>query len=100
MTRRRRSGRTFAEKLQRLILGRPLKVAAARSQKLGRPSALAILSSDALSSVAYAIDAMMRVLLPAGAVAFVFVPRLSVAIIVLLLTLVFSYRQTVKAYPS
>jgi amino acid transporter len=60
-----------------------------------------VLSGDALGSVAYATEAMVRVLLPVvGVAAFSIVLPLSTVIVVLLATLVFSYRQTIKAYPS
>jgi amino acid transporter len=63
--------------------------------------ALAILSSDALSSVASATEEMLRVLIPAvGVAAFGLGLPIGGAIIGLLLLLVFSYRQTIKAYPS
>jgi amino acid transporter len=66
-----------------------------------KPVGLAILSSDALSSVAYATEEMIKVLLPvAGLAAFSLGVPLAGAIILLLLTLVFSYRQTIRAYPS
>jgi amino acid transporter len=63
--------------------------------------ALAILSSDALSSVAYATEEMLRVLLPAvGVAAFTLSLPIGGAIIALLLLLILSYRQTIQAYPS
>jgi amino acid transporter len=63
--------------------------------------ALAVLSSDALSSVAYATEEMVRVLLPvAGVAAFTLSVPISALIVGLLLLLVLSYRQTIKAYPS
>ena len=59
-------------------------------------------ASDALSSVAYATEEMLAVLLPvaAGALAFGALLPLSLGIVALLVILVFSYRQTIKAYPS
>jgi amino acid transporter len=63
--------------------------------------ALAILSSDALSSVAYATEEMLRVLIPAvGIAAFTLSLPVGGAIVTLLLLLMFSYRQTIQAYPS
>ena len=55
--------------LRRLLLGRPLPSHAERKERLSKPMALAILSSDALSSVAYATEEMLRVLLPVAGVA-------------------------------
>jgi amino acid transporter len=72
-----------------------------RREHLDKRAGLAVLSGDALGSVAYATEAMVRVLIPvAGIAAFSFVLPLSSVIIALLATLVFSYRQTIKAYPS
>lgn len=60
-----------------------------------------ILASDAISSVAYAVDEMLFVLIPVvGAASFIFMPRIALAIIILLLILTFSYRQVVEAYPN
>src|SRR5438270_6780914 len=85
----------------RLLRGRPRRTDEAQRERLSNPLALAVLSSDALSSVAYANEEMLRVLLPvAAAASFALVLPISGAIILLLLTLVFSYRQTIKAYPT
>lgn len=60
-----------------------------------------ILSSDSISSVAYAVEEILLVLVPAvGLVSFVWMPRIALAIIALLLILVFSYRHVVDAYPN
>jgi len=58
-------------RLRRLLLGAPLPSHVEQQERLSNPMALAILSSDALSSVAYATEEMLRVLLPvAGGAAF------------------------------
>lgn len=60
-----------------------------------------ILASDAISSVAYAVEEMLWVLIPVvGAASFIWMPRIAFAIIGLLLILTFSYRQVVEAYPN
>lgn len=60
-----------------------------------------ILSSDAISSVAYAVEELLLVLIPViGVASFIWMPRLAVVIILLLLTLAFSYSQVVDAYPQ
>ena len=87
--------------IRRLLLGHALPTSGERREHLGRPAGLAVLSGDALGSVAYATEAMVRVLIPvAGVAAFSFVLPISSVIIALLATLVFSYRQTIKAYPT
>src|SRR5262249_28752344 len=62
--------------------------------------ALAVFSSDALSSVAYATEAILFVLVAAGALALPLVMEISVGIAILLLLVGFSYRQTIYAYPN
>lgn len=60
-----------------------------------------ILASDAISSVAYAVDEMLYVLIPVvGVASFIWMPRISLAIIGLLIILTLSYRQVVEAYPN
>ena len=87
--------------LRRIFLGYPLLTSQLKHERLGRPAALAIFASDMLSSVAYATEEMLRAMLPAiGLLAFSYVLPLSVVIAVLLFVLLFSYRQTIKAYPT
>jgi amino acid transporter len=88
--------------LKRLILGPALPTAHLVHERLGKVTALAIFSSDALSSVAYATEEMLRPLFIAGAVvvAFSLILPLSLVIVGVLAILMFSYRQTIKAYPS
>ncbi|MCU1463034.1 MAG: putative integral rane protein [Acidimicrobiales bacterium] len=88
-------------RLTRLLLGPALPTSADRHERLSNPEALAILSSDALSSVAYATEEMVKVLLPvAGIAAFALSVPLSGVVILLLVTLIVSYRQTIRAYPN
>jgi amino acid transporter len=95
------SGALLGHPLRRTLLGRPLPTSGERREHLDKRAGLAVLSGDALGSVAYATEAMVRVLIPvAGIAAFSYVLPLSSVIIALLATLVFSYRQTIKAYPS
>ena len=84
-----------------VFFGRRLRTDQEMHERLTNPIALAVFASDALSSVAYATEEMLVVLLPvAGAVAFGALMPLSIGIVALLVILVFSYRQTIKAYPS
>jgi amino acid transporter len=88
--------------VKRAVLGPAIPTHRLIHERLGKVTALPIFSSDALSSVAYATEEMLRVLVIAGvgAVMFSLVFPISIAIAVILITLVFSYRQTIKAYPS
>jgi amino acid transporter len=85
--------------LKRLLVGRPLSTALAQSERIGRLPGLAVFSSDALSSVAYASEEILLVLAPAGAAAVAFAAPVAIAIVVLLFLVVASYRQVIPAYP-
>jgi amino acid transporter len=86
--------------LKRLLVGSPISTAHAEHERLSRLTGLAVLSSDALSSVAYATEEILRVLMVGGAAALTLSTPVSLVIAILLLTVVFSYRQTIFAYPS
>ena len=86
---------------KRLVLGRPLATSRLEHERLGRPTALAVFSSDNMSSVAYATEEILRVLIPAiGILAFTYVLPISAVIVLIEAILIFSYRQTIKAYPT
>lgn len=87
-------------RLKRLIIGEPLATAAAGHERLTKVKALAVLSSDALSSVAYATEQIMRVLLLAGTAALSASMGIGLVLVILLFVVGFSYRQTIKAYPT
>jgi len=86
---------------KRLLVGRPLASERLEDQKLSKTTALAVLSSDAISSVAYATEQILFVLavLP-GVVASTYVFPISVVIVALLVLVGLSYRQTIFAYPG
>jgi amino acid transporter len=86
-------------RLKRVLIGAPLSTAEAVHERLSKVKALAVLSSDALSSVAYATEETLRVLVTVGVGAIVFSPPIAIAITVLLAIVTFSYRQTICAYP-
>src|SRR5919199_6415099 len=86
--------------LKRLIIGRPLESELQEHQRLNKFLALAVFSSDALSSVAYATEAILVVLLAGGIAALPLSIPVSVGIGLLLLIVGFSYRQTIFAYPN
>jgi len=89
-----------ASLLKRLIVGKPMPLAQARHERLSKTVALAVFSSDALSSVAYATEEILLVLVLAGAAAAHLLVPISLAIAALLVIVVVSYQQTVHAYPS
>jgi amino acid transporter len=86
--------------MKRALLGRPIHNDEAGHQRLSNPVALAVFSSDALSSVAYATEEIVLALAVAGAGALAIAWPISLAIGALLIIVAFSYRQTIKAYPS
>lgn len=88
-------------RLKRRFLGPPLHTEALEHERLGNPTALAVFASDCISSSAYASEEILRILVPAvGIFAFSLVVPLTVAMLVVLIFLTLSYRQTIKEYPS
>ncbi|MNK63196.1 hypothetical protein D3C87_824070 [compost metagenome] len=85
--------------LKRFLIGRPLKSNELGEQKLNKTKALAILSSDALSSVAYGPEQILIVLVTLSAAAFWYSIPIAVGVLVLLAALILSYRQIIFAYP-
>lgn len=85
---------------KRWLLGRPLATAQASRERLSNPVALAIFSSDPLSSVAYATEEILLVLVLAGTAALHYSIGISLVIVVMVAILAASYRQTIYAYPS
>ena len=86
--------------LKRVVIGRPLENEALKHEKYTVFWGLPILSSDAISSVAYATEEILLVLVPAiGLLSYHYLTFVSGAIILLLAILTFSYRQTIQSYP-
>ncbi|MGG2057521.1 APC family permease [Lysinibacillus pakistanensis] len=84
---------------KRYVIGKPLRSDALGEQKLSKTKALAILSSDALSSVAYGPEQILIVLMTVSTIAFWYSLPIAAGVIVLLTALIFSYRQVIFAYP-
>src|ERR687893_573858 len=85
--------------LKRLVIGSPLDTERQSHERLSKRVALAVFSSDALSSVAYATEEILHVLVLGGIAALYLSMPVAGAIAVLLFVVAFSYRQTIKAYP-
>ncbi len=85
---------------RRVLFGSPLATAQEIEQRLPKWKALAVFSSDVLSSVAYATEASMFTLLAVGTIAFSYLMPIAIVIVALLVLVTFSYRQTIRAYPS
>ncbi len=90
----------MARSLKTMLLGDPLHNREAMHQRLSNPVALAVFSSDALSSVAYAPGEIMLMLAIAGTAALSLTLPIAIAIGVLLIVVVLSYRQTIREYPG
>src|SRR5215813_12307598 len=82
------------------LVGRPLQTADAPHQAIGKAVGLAVFSSDALSSTAYATQEILIILAMAGTAAMTWVLPVSAAIVGLLVILTVSYEQTIHAYPG
>lgn len=86
--------------IKRLLIGRPLKSTELGEQKLNKTKALAILSSDALSSVAYGPEQILIVLATIGTIAYWYSLPIAIGVLILLVALILSYRQIIYAYPQ
>jgi amino acid transporter len=86
--------------LKRLFLGSPLPTAQSRHERLGKATALATFASDALSSVAYATEEILLILILAGTAALSYSLPIGIAIAVLIVIVISSYRETIRAYPQ
>lgn len=82
------------------LIGRPLPSHALVHQRIGKAVGLAVFSSDALSSTAYATQEILVILAAAGAIGLSFAFPISLAIVGLLVIVAISYRQTIFAYPN
>ncbi len=86
--------------VKRLLIGAPLATARAEHERLNKFQALAVLSSDAISSVAYATEAILITLVAAGSGNLWLTLFICLAIVALLSIVALSYRQTIPAYPN
>src|SRR5215471_10267613 len=91
---------SFLGQLKRLVVGAPIPSHLAHHERFSRITGLAVLSSDALSSVAYATEEVLRVLVLVSLSALTFSTPISIVIATILAIVVFSYRQTIHAYPG
>lgn len=86
--------------LKRFLIGRPLSTESEKHHRLSKVMALSVFSSDAMSSVAYATEEILIILMFAGAAAFGLSLPIAAAISALFAVVTLSYRQTIMAYPS
>ncbi|HEX4490785.1 MAG TPA: APC family permease [Acidimicrobiia bacterium] len=94
-------GESLKYRLKNKLLGPPLHTEELENERLGIPTALAVFSSDCISSSAYATEEILAHLLPyVGLAAFLLVVPITAALLVVLGFLILSYRETIKAYPT
>ena len=82
-----------------LLLGRPLATSEERAEHIGSAAAIPVFGLDALSSAAYGPEAALTLLLPLGVGGIHYIGPITLAILILLVVLYFSYSQTIEAYP-
>ena len=96
------SARAHRAILKRILVGRPIASTEEHAQRIGKPVALAVFASDAISSTAYATEEILLVLLMA--VTFPkthsYLVPIAILAVVLLFIVLTSYRQTIRAYPN
>lgn len=86
--------------LLNFFLGRPLASSEEGAEKIGVAKGVPVFGLDALGSAAYGPEAALTLLIPLGAAGLVYMLPLTLAIIILLSIVFFSYRQTIAAYPQ
>ena len=92
---------TLTYRVKRFLLGPPLVSDELVGQRLGKPTALAVLSSDVMSSSAYATEEMLRILVPiSAAAAFRLVTPITAVILGVLAVVTICYRDVVRSYPK
>src|SRR5208337_3324685 len=82
-----------------LLFGRPLATSEERAEHIGPLAGIPVFGLDALSSAAYGPEAALTLLLPLGLLGVQYIVPVSTAIVILLVIVYFSYRQTIEAYP-
>jgi len=90
----------FRYNVKRLLIGAPIATAQQEHERLTKVKALAVLSSDAISSVAYATEAILGTIILAGSGSLWVTLPICLAIVLLLGIVALSYRQTIPAYPN
>jgi amino acid transporter len=94
------SAQSVPDLLKRALVGRPVRSERMSATLLPKRIALPVFASDALSSVAYAPDEILLTLSLAGMAAVTLAPWVGLAVVVVMMAVVASYRQTVHAYPA
>ncbi len=88
------------KKLKQILIGKPIETIRETKERVSRVTGLAVFASDALSSVAYATEEILLILIIGGAAALSYSVPITAVIIILAFIVIFSYRQTIRAYPK
>jgi amino acid transporter len=83
-----------------LCFGRPLRSSEERTERLGASAGIPVFGLDALSSAAYGPEAALTLLIPLSAAGIAYIAPITISIVILLLIVYVSYRQTIEAYPQ
>lgn len=83
-----------------LFFGRPLANSEERAEQIGAAAGVPVFGLDALSSAAYGPEAALTLLIPLGSLGVQYIVPIVIAILILLMVVFFSYRQTIEAYPQ
>jgi amino acid transporter len=83
-----------------LVVGKPIPTSDERAEQIGPARGIPIFGLDGLSSAAYGPEAALSLLIPLGLLGVQYIVPISAAIIILLVIVYFSYRQTIAAYPG
>src|ERR1700760_5062874 len=81
------------------LIGRPIPTSDERAEQIGTTQGIPIFGLDALSSAAYGPEAALVLLIPLGFAGLNYIIPISGAVILLMVIVYFSYRQTIAAYP-
>lgn len=88
------------KKTRNFLIGKPIKTIRETRERISRATGLAVFAGDALSSVAYAVEEILLILIVGGALILSYSPFIAGAIIILAFIVIISYRQTIKEYPT
>src|SRR5216683_3138255 len=83
-----------------LLFGRPLSSSEERGERLGPVAGIPVFGLDALSSAAYGPEAALTLLIVLGTAGIAYIVPITISIIILLVIVYFSYRQTIESYPN
>jgi len=94
------NNRLLSLKLRTLIFGHPLATQNAEESKVGVSGGVPVFGSDIISSEGYAPDEILYILLLAGSLGYAYILKISVAIVLLVISIFLVYRKAIQKYPE